>query len=459
MSLEASVLRVVRGERLIEAGEKVLVGVSGGIDSTTLLFLLNQIKNDLPFSLATAHVNHRLRGAESERDENFVKGLADRLSLPFHVMRANVKEHSRESGISVQHAGRDIRYRFFEELAETHDYQKIAVGHNRDDQVETFLLRVVKGTGINGLSSIPIRRGRIIRPLLRSYRSEIEAYAAQFPVDHIEDSSNLKDTYERNFLRHRIVPLLEQLNPRFREKVLLLLSDIASINTVFDDEAGRLLERQGNGEGKDGQIGVDELKSLHREVRFRVVSRMLSRLEPRFTALREHILLVEKSMLSGRPNNTVTLPYGIRVRRVYGDLIFTKETARVPNSDIVEIHKGKNVIPSLGVTLEAFFTDRRPPPFPEDSNVAFFDAGKTVSGLTVRTFREGDRFVPLGMTQSVKLKDYFISRKVPREQRRHIPLLLSQGDIIWVIGERIDERYKVTGGTVRFLKVLARFKS
>jgi tRNA(Ile)-lysidine synthase len=452
MDLEKAVRRVIEQEGLIDGGDTVLAGVSGGIDSSTLLFLLNRLAGDMGFSLAVAHVNHQLRGEESAADEAFVKDQAARLGLPCHAARLDVKGYAREKGLSVQHAGRELRYRYFEETARDNGCNKIAVGHNMDDQVETFLLRVAKGTGLSGLVSIPIRRGPIIRPLLRACRSDIAVYCREYSIPYREDSSNRKDAYERNFVRNRIVPLLEKLNPRFREKVLLLLGDIASVNSVFDGEAQSVLAAAVRGE--ELRIAAADLLGLHEEVRFRVVSGLLSALEPGFTPLREHAALVEKSLLSARPNNTVTLPRGLRVKRVYGDLVFTKKAPAPRVRDVFTIEDGLNEIPELGLTLRVAFSDGRPDAFPQGANRAFFDA-RGVGRLSLRAFREGDRFTPLGMDRPVKVKDYFISRKMPADARRRVPLLLSDGDIIWVVGERISEAYKVTEGTEKVLEVTA----
>jgi tRNA(Ile)-lysidine synthase len=486
MDLAESVRRVIHDEELVDLGDRVLVGLSGGVDSSTLFFVLDSLKNVLSLDLAIAHVNHQLRGAESERDEAFVRGLARKAGVPYHLLCEDVKAHARKAGVSIQHAGRDVRYAFFSRLAAEHGYQKIAIAHNRDDQVETFLLRVVKGTGINGLSSIPIRRGLIIRPFLHSYRSEIEAYAVHHSVPYVEDSSNFKDAYERNFVRHRITPLLEKLNPKFREKMLLLLADITSLNAGLASDAEYFLRKHAQVDSRGGvasvgsiegeappallvegatrapleeggeiRIPVQALKTLDPEVRFRVVSRLLSRLEPTFVALRQHIGLVEKSVFSRRPNNSITLPHGIKVKRIYENVVFTKKPQAPSRSVTFDIQAGRNSLPSLGLTLEVSLTGDRPCPFPADKRTAFLDAD-IVGPLALRTFREGDRFVPLGMTQSVKLKDYFISRKIPREQRRMIPLLVSGKDIVWVVGERIDERYKLTAGTARFMRITVR---
>jgi tRNA(Ile)-lysidine synthase len=179
---------------------------------------------------------------------------------------------------------------------------------------------------------------------------------------------------------------------------------------------------------------------------------MVSRLEPRFIALREHVLLVEKSLFSAKPNNMVFLPHGIKVKRVYGDLTFTREGPLPPVGETFEIRLGRNVIPLLATTLDVSLSDSRPDAFPADRGTSYFDGDKA-SRLTLRTFREGDRFVPLGMDREVKVKDYFISRKIPRERRRRIPILLAGRDIIWVVGERMDDRYKLAADTRRILKV------
>ncbi len=437
----------------------MLVAASGGIDSSTLLFLLSKIGKNMGFSIAVAHVNHQLRGEESTGDEVFVRGLAESLGAPCYVLKADVRGYARENGLSVQHAGRDLRYRYFEETADAHGCDRIAIAHNIDDQVETFLLRVIKGSGLSGLASIPIRRGRIIRPLLRSFRSQIVEYAQSHAIAYREDSSNLSDKYERNFIRRRIAPLLDQLNPRFKEKVLFLLTDITGVNAVLDADVAGFLEKEARREGQGFRVGVAALKNIEPEVRFRVVSRLLGALSPRFVALREHARLVEKSLFSPRPNNEVTLPGGMKVNREYQDLIFTKKEAEIPLPvEAFPVGPGRQDLPCFGLSLDVSVSDEKPESFPADRLIAFFDAER-ISTLSLRTFRPGDRFVPLGMAHSVKVKDYFISRKTPREKRRKTPFLLSDGEIIWLVGERINDLYKVTASTTKVLKVAARVTS
>jgi tRNA(Ile)-lysidine synthase len=455
MTLDESVRRVITHDGLTVPGDHVLVAVSGGQDSSVLLFILNKLKDVLKIELTVAHVNHQLRGDESQRDEDFVRTLAEQYGLACYVDRPNVVECSHTRGISIQHAGRDLRYRFFHELAHQHHYNRIAIAHNRDDQVETFIIRMIKGTGINGLSSIPIKRGLIIRPFLHAYRHEIETYGKALGITYVEDSSNRKDGYERNFLRHHIVPLMEKLNPQFREKVISLLSDITTVNTVFDKEAHAFLDQHVRFIDKQAHTSVISLQSLESEVRFRVVSKLLTGLIPLFIPLREHVGLVEKSLCSLRPNNSIMLPHGIEVRRAYDEIVFSIAATQKEITDIIPIGLGNYTLNDFGISITISRHASRPEIDKHDRMTAVLDAD-LLGELAIRSFRDGDRFVPLGMKEPTKLKNFFISRKIPKLIRRTIPLVLSGLDIVWVLGERISESYKVTDHTQNYLTLSAR---
>lgn len=455
MNLIDKVKKIIEKEKLIEEGDRVLLGASGGIDSTTLLFVLLEIRNKLPFELGIAHVNHLLRGIESDRDEDFTKTLADRYSIPCYIKKIDVKKHAKKSGMSIQHAGRDVRYGFFEEIARTKNYNKIAIAHHLDDQVETFLLRMLKGTGIRGLSSIPLKRNNIVRPFLHIYRSEIEEYAKTHSIPFVEDSSNEKVVYERNFIRIYITPLMEELNPAFREKIFLLLQDLTSINDLFEKKAEEFMKKEAWFEEGDIHLKVEALKNTDEETRFRVIAHLLAQIAPAFIPLREHLHLIEKIIMGSKPNLSVILPRSIMAKKVYDELIFTQKPSIPVIKDILPVKAGKNILKPFGLSLEVSQSHDKRVEFQSDRNVAFFDKDKTGS-LYVRTFLEGDRFFPLGMKDSIKLKDFFISQKIPKEKRRHIPLLISGRDIIWIIGYRIDERHKVAEDTRNILKIVAR---
>ncbi len=444
-------IRLIREQGIITDRDRVLVGFSGGIDSATLLFVLNEARRQIAFELGVAHINHLLRSQESERDEAFVRNIAAKYGLPFFLKRADVKGHAQLHGLSVQHAGRDIRYQFLNEIADSEGFTRIATAHNLDDQIETFMLRLIKGSGIRGLSAIPPMRDRIIRPFLTIYRSEIALFAEHHSVEFVEDSSNKKTVYERNFIRHRIMPLFDELNPAFREKIASLLHDIIGINAIFDQKKDAFMKLAHHAE-KDITIPLGDFAKLDEEVRYRVMADMFMRLAPSFIPLREHIRLIDKLVFSDRPNLRVDLPSGLKAKKIYGKLVLSTRPIPGITTEAFELHAGINHIPRLNIDVNVKTLKKTPLSFPKDPFIAYFDADKC-QDLTVRTFRPGDRIHPLGMKQPVKLKDFFISRKVPLEDRRHIPLMLSGNEIIWIVGHRINENYKLEGTTRNLLKV------
>lgn len=447
---------IIRREGLITEGDRVLVGCSGGIDSVALLFVLREISHDLSFELGIAHLNHMLRGDESDRDEGFVRGLADRFSIRAHFRKVDVGSEARKTGKSLQHAGRDVRYQFFAEIAEQLHFNKIAIAHTIDDQVETFLLRIVKGTGIRGLSSIPIKREKIIRPFLPVYRSEIETYVKMRSIAFVEDSSNAKSVYERNFVRREMLPVMEKLNPSVKDKIHSLLHDLSSINLFFERKAEQFLAGEKHIEDTDIVIDTNSLKELDEEVRYRVIARLLRERDPAFLPLREHIRLIEKLLSSTKPNLSAMFPHGNMVKKVYSNLVFTGKSPAPKAEGVFPVQTGMNKIENLGIAFRVTEMDEQTDEIAITSAIAYFDRDK-LGNLSARTFIPGDRFVPLGMKTPVKLKDFFIGQKIPRERRKNLPLLMSDQDIIWVVGYRIDERYKVTKETRHVLKVIAQF--
>lgn len=439
-------------EKLLKDGDKILLGISGGIDSTTLLYVLLEIQKSVFFTLGLAHINHMLRGKESERDERFVKKLAEELHLPLHIKKINIERIAFDKGISIQHAGREARYRYFDEVAAQYDYNKIAIAHNLDDQIETMLLRALKGTGLRGLTAIPIKREAIIRPFLNIYRSEIEEYADLLQIPFVEDSSNNKVTYERNFLRRKIFPVMEKLNPQFKEKLFFLLKDLTYINNLFETKS-RLFLKQHKKRGKgDISVDIDDLNTIDDETKFRVISDVIASLDPAFVPLREHFRQIKNILSAKKPNLVAILPHEIKVKKVYDHLLFTKEPFPRSIQETFSVSTGKNFLKPFSLCFHLSQSQKIIKVFTKNNNIAFFDSEK-LGKLTVRTFMNGDRFIPLGMKNKMKLKDFFISSKIPKEIRKTIPLLLSDDKIIWVVGLRIDERFKITKDTKKILKV------
>lgn len=454
MKLADKVLKIIENEKLIEKDDNVLIGISGGIDSTVMVDILFEISRKIQFKIALAHLNHQLRGEESTRDEKFTNNLAEKYSLELHTRKANVKEYAKSRGISLQHAGRDLRYAFFDELSGTYNFNKIAVAHNCDDQIETFLLRITKGTGIRGLLSIPVKRGKIIRPFLNVYRYEIDGYAENRSIEYVKDSSNDKIVYERNYIRKKMVPLLEKMNPAFKDKVIFLLQDLTAVNMFYDNNALEFINKQKKIENNDISYEIEALKSIDEETRFRVIVYTFAKIEPDFNPLREHSRLIENILTSEKPNLMLAMPHGIRVKKIYKNIIFTKKHILPDIVDVFPLNTGKNFLEPLSLEIDvSLVSGNIKINYPTDNRcIAYFDVDK-MGNMAVRTFLNGDRFVPLGMNNTVKLKDFFISQKIPVEERRRIPLLVSGEDIIWVIGYRIDQRYRISENTKNILKV------
>jgi tRNA(Ile)-lysidine synthase len=453
-NLVQKVTKTILQENLIERNDKVLLGISGGIDSTTLLFVLLKIQNKIDFELGLAHINHMLRGKESERDERFIKELARRLNLPLYVKKIDIKKIAVEKGLSIQHAGREARYCFFNEVITQHSYNKIAIAHNLDDQIETFLLRALKGTGLRGLSSIPIKRDAIIRPFLNTYRVDITEYAGRHAILFVDDSSNNKIVYERNFVRKEIFPILEKLNPLFKEKLFFLLKDLTYIDQLFKERSNLFLKRHQRNKKGDVSFAIKDLNKIDDETKFRVISDVIASLEPALIPLREHIHQIKNILSAKGPNLVATLPHGIKIKKIYDQVVFTKKPLPTPIQETFLLSMGKNVLASFALNLHLFQTQEVVKTFSKNKNIAFFDSDK-LGNLSIRTFKNGDTFTPLGMKGTMKLKDFFISSKIPKEARRTIPLLLSGNDIIWVVGLRMNEGFKITEDTKKVLKVTA----
>ena len=454
INLVREVAKTIVQEKLIGNNEKVLLGISGGIDSTTLIFVLLEIQKTISFELGLAHINHLLRGKESERDERFVKKLAGKLRLPLYIKRVDIKKIALEKRLSIQHAGREARYHFFNEVMAQYGYNKIAVAHNLDDQIETMVLRALKGTGLRGLSGIPIKRDAIIRPFLNTYRTDIAEYAGQHTISFVEDSSNDKILYERNFLRKEIFPIMERLNPLFKEKLSFLLKDLTYIDYLFEEKSKSFLKKHQRNKRGDISLDIASLNKIDDETKFRVISDIIGSLEPAFVPLREHFRQIKNILSATKPNLLTILPHGIKVKKIYDHLLFTKKPLSSPIQEIFSLSMGKNVLTPFSLDLHLLHSQNTVKSFSKNKNIALFDSQK-LGNLTIRTFINGDRFMPLGMKDKMKLKDFFISSKIPKEERRTIPLLLSDIDIIWVIGLRIDERFKITKDTKKVLKVTA----
>ena len=456
------VKRTVDRYHLLEKGDRVIVGVSGGIDSMVLLHVLNAYRQEFALLLVVAHVNHGLRPDESEREAALVQKESERFGLPFEYGNFNVEEFRKTAGLSLQDAGRRIRFHFFDSLCSKYQARKIALGHNADDQTETILLRLMRGSGLKGLKGMdPIREGRVIRPLLEVWRSEIDSFASENHVPFLLDSSNLRKRYLRNRLRLGLIPLIEkEYQPGFRN-ILLRTSAILREENDYLERAAEDASKKIIHEEKGAlSFRYSEYESLHPAIRKRVLEKALDRVYGKET-IRESERGEASELLTRMehpsPSFFIDLPFGVSVEKRYD--IITLDRGRVKEVEPFEIelvHPGRTMVEEIGKEVVIHETTRAgidSGSFDMRGQIAFLDCQSLDFPLKLRNFRPGDRFQPVGAKGTQKLKEFFIDHKIPRFERSKIPLLVSRERVAWVVGHRIDERVKITEKTERVLRI------
>lgn len=437
----------IRRFGMIEHGETVLVAVSGGVDSTVLLSVLNAIKGDLSLRLFVCHLNHNLRGAESDRDMRFVEALAASLGLPF---AGKVLEGGAcfAPGESLQARARALRYAFLDGAAEKLNASKIALGHNLDDSVETVVMRFLKGSSLAGLSGIPPARGRYIRPLILASRKDIEAYAKENEVGHITDSSNLSVKYLRNDVRKRLIPYLKKrYNPNITDTIGRS-SEVLRADALFIEEAALSAYSASVVARTTDTIVMDrsELVSMHRALSSRVFLRAARELIPDIELQSCHIDAFFSLIEGARTGAGADLPSGLVILREYGYVRLMLTGRVVPGGLSVTLKVPG--ISEFGTYVIKATLLKRLPDNPGGPDRAYFDFG-LIKGLDlgVRSFANGDTLRPFGMSGSKKLKDLFIDQKIPRRLRGAVPVVAAGEDIIWVAGVRSSALFSVTGQT------------
>jgi tRNA(Ile)-lysidine synthase len=445
--------------QMLQDGDRVIVGVSGGVDSAVLLHVLRLLRGDYDLSLAVAHVDHGIRGEESLREADFVRELAHGMGLPFETISVDVPVLARKRRISLQEASREARYQFYEEVRRKHGAQKVALGQTADDQAETILMRVIRGAGLRGLKGIPpVRSGIYIRPLIELARQDVERFADAEGLSWVTDSSNIKDIYLRNKVRRELIPHLErEYNPSIKGSLTRMASILSRDEDYLDGEA----EEVANGliKGSGGQLMVDipKLTAFHKALWFRVLQKALGRVLGGDLRNIKTVHLEGMCRLLTRrvPNKMLCLPQGVYVEKHYRELLIRKgKPPDVLSFEYIVDCPGVTILESLGKRLVTRIeVPEKDVPADVDSNVAYLDENKLIYPLILRGFEPGDRFVPLGMRGHKKVKDFFVDAKVPKPLRRRIPLLVSGENIAWIVGYRMSDYYKLTEESKRILRV------
>ena len=442
---------IIREQRLLQPDDRLIVGISGGADSTALLDLLANLPA-IPLRLVAAHLNHGLREAESDADEEFCRKLAEQYRIPFESRRVDVKTMAAAHSLNLEDAGRRARVAFFNELLVTWQATAIALAHHADDQAETVLMRLLRGSGLTGLSAMSYRNDRgYIRPLLNITREELEVHLTGRGQVWREDATNQDRTFLRNRIRHELLPLLEQYNPAIRTTLAATAAILSGDNDLLDSQATQTAKHICHG----ATCSISPLTTLPLALQRRIIRLMLSRLHgnlEQFT--HSHIDDVCRMATTHRPNATINLPQGVDVVKEYDQLVFKIRATPQPHHHEIRIAApGEYHLPyGDRLTIEP---SHAPPRFTSPGETtAYFDLEKAPFPWHVRNFLPGDRIQPLGMTGRKKLKDLFIDSKIPLHQRGRIPLIFSEGQLIWVCGLRTSQHARLDDRSNQIIKVV-----
>lgn len=421
-------------ESLFSSGDKILVALSGGADSVALLHVLLR----LGYRCEAAHCNFHLRGEESDRDERFVRELCGSLSVPAHVIHFNTLEYAAEKRLSVEMAARELRYEWFRKKRLETEAAVVAVAHHRDDSVETILLNLIRGTGISGLKGIRPKNGFVVRPLLNVGRHEILEFLSFHGQSYVTDSTNLRDEYTRNKIRLNILPLMEEINPSVKESVAATASRLSEVAAIYNQAI-----ETGKGRVMDGS-----------HIR---ISALLSETSPR-------ALLFEMLYPLGFNSSQVDDVLGSLCGQS-GKCFYSREWSVLKDRDFLLVHPfipdncsgnpvselpGRGGV-SYGNPVRRIEVEQKLYTsgfiIPRDKDTACLDAGKLAFPLTVRKWRKGDRFVPFGMKGMKNVSDYLTDKKFSLFEKEQVYVVCSGNEIVWLAGERSDDRYRVDDRT------------
>ncbi|MBM0045905.1 tRNA lysidine(34) synthetase TilS [Anaerococcus sp. mt242] len=433
---------------LIDKNDTIIIGSSGGPDSQFLIYLLNEIKNEYNLTIILAHLNH-LHRKEASFDEKLVIDTGEKLGLKVEVRKASMDELAKANKISPEDAGRRLRYEFFNDIASSYRNSKIAVAHNMDDQAETMLFRMARGTGLDGLAGMDYKNKNIIRPILSFKKSEILEYLNQNNISYAIDATNLENDYSRNYIRNEIFPKISEINPNainnFFNLSDIIKNDLAIIDEIIDKKYKEIVINE-----KDYFVKFD--KGKFEDISYPIKTRLIRIAIFKLTGDTKNI---SKENIEDFIN-IENLQTGKKI--IKDKLVFQKN---YNSYELMILNREQNysVIKKINLDEEIVFNGRKIKTSivfgkkDKSRNVGYFDLDKISFPLTIRTRENGDKFRPIGMDHKKKLKDFFIDEKIDKSIRDQIPIILSNDDIIWIVGYRISEQFKVDSGTKNILKI------
>ena len=452
-ALISRVERTIRKKCLFQSGDTLIVALSGGADSSALLDLLINLP-DFNLHLIVAHLNHCLRGVESDADEEFCRELAFRYTLPFEVRRIDAKKNATDLRMNLEDAGRRIRIGFLDEIRIKYCAAAVVLAHHADDQAETVLMRLLRGSGLTGLSGMSYRNARgYVRPLLDISRSEIVRYLRSRGLEWREDASNNDTIYLRNRIRHQLLPLLEEYNPEIRSTLAATASIINGDEALLSELTQQAFEASCRKEESGVICSVAQLLTLKNALLRRVFRHAFEQLTGSLEGVSlRHVNSLVDIIYSDRPNSRLALPQGVTAVREYDRLLLLNVVDALIETDFkLQItNPGSYLIPGGGsiVVESACAVD-----FSTKDGLVFLNLDTFPFPWLIRPVRPGDRITPFGMSGRKKVKDVFIDRKIPLTERKRIPLLFCGDNLIWIAGVCASELCRIKAPSISVLQV------
>jgi len=444
----------IQRNALLQKGDKIVVSVSGGMDSVVLLDLFLRIRSRWNLTLAVAHLNHGLRGLQADQDESFVRDWVRLKGLPFHSLKVDVKAYTKIHKCSIEQGARQVRFGFLKSVLNQLDFDRLALGHQANDQAETILMNLSRGAGLRGLRGICPKQGQVIRPLLFASRKAIEVYVKERKLRWVEDASNRSRYFLRNRVRMDVIRSMEKAVGGHAISGICRSGMAVQEVETFLDYAAKEARKQIILEKSPNEIILDifkflgYFKAVQKIVLIQLVEEIFQR-QVRSFEMERILHLAEK----GKSGGIVEFDGEGQVVRSRNTLAIIKGRASFPPT-IVHVGQTVEFSPArMQFRSDVLASGQRTIDFALDSNIEYLDYHAIRFPLMLRTFQAGDRFIPLGMKGKKKLHDFFVDEGVPNYRRSSVPLLVDRDHILWVAGFRINERYKVTERTEKILKV------
>jgi len=429
----------IKNTNLFQAGDKIIAGVSGGPDSLCMLLILSELAKEMGFEVIVVHINHMLREVADE-EEKYVENFSQQLGLSFFSKKVDVLKLSKKQKLSCEEAARKARYEFFYEILEKTGANKIAVAHNANDHVETMLLNLIRGSGLDGLCGMQAQNNAIIRPMLRIWREEIEAYLEERKITAMIDTTNMEEVYTRNKVRHQLIPYLSELNPN-------ILNTLYRTTEILNDTRGMLKDFREKEYAKlkkaDGILDREHFFALSAEWQREILRMAINEFYGSMKDISyENIKNAVRILRSAQSGAVVEICKGLKIKVEYENFCFLREIEEsVPYEYELKI-PGKTIIKEAGITItaEVVSVDSLENAIFSKNKVAL-DIAKVGKKVYVRSKRAGDYFYPTGMEGKKSLKRFFSDLKIPEKDRNKWPLLTNETDIIWVIGKRLSRKF------------------